>query len=315
MERLKYILIIIIVLFSTEAKIAEEAFAVEDDLYPETVEELSLKPVVFSALVPGAGQIYTGQYVRGGTIIAFEAITGLSALYWNREHKTRELVVDDLRDSLALYKRRMDGVQGERLDSLRRRYIHLSLNHSGAAHISTEALYRSYNALAWMTGGYIYSLFDAASGSGIFKEKNSPGNPVKAAWLAAIPGLGLGQLYNGQISKAGMIMMTQFSLGITALNYNRLMNNASRHYNILRDQNRDEYAFRNEFSSFWAAKYDAAFSNRNTFLWYSLAFYLYSILDAVVDAHLSDFNNKTGVRPDIAVDNSGVAFTLSFALR
>ena len=48
----------------------------------------------------------------------------------------------------------------------------------------------------------------------------------------------------------------------------------------------------------WTSKYNDAFHNRNTYLWYSLGCWLYGIVDAVVDAHLHDASTKMKLEPE-----------------
>jgi hypothetical protein len=47
------------------------------------------------------------------------------------------------------------------------------------------------------------------------------------------------------------------------------------------------------------------------YLWYSILFYFYGILDAVVDAHLHDAGAKMKLEPDLVPQNKQVGLTLT----
>lgn len=269
--------------------------------------------VVLSALLPGAGQLYSSQYVKGGIILAFEVVTAAVAHNWLAKSNVRRKSYQELIDSVHYYGAKgSDGALDEdELEVYRDRAVRFSIRADQADFSVREARYRAYSAFAWMAGGYVYSLSDALGHSGLI-DIEGPRDPALAAGLAAIPGLGLGQFYNGEFSKGGLVIMVQGSLAVVALNYHRLMQEASRNYGIMSHTQSEQHRFANEYGRYWKGKYDSAFSNRNTYLWYSLFFYLYSVVDAVVDAHLFDFPEKTRILPDLAVGNSGLGFSYSF---
>ncbi len=274
---------------------------------------VSMKGVTLSALLPGAGQFYTGHFVKGGTFLALEGIAGGTALYWHSEASRREGLISHYSDSSRAYLRLADGLEGEALDSMLYTAGRFSVLGERARFETDMARFTSYNALAWMIGGYVYNVMDALGESGALSHPGER-DPGRAGWLAAVPGLGLGQLYNGYPGKAGMVIMTQFSLGVMAYNHHRLMGRASEQYNLMRDSTSAVYAYRSEHLSYWKSRYDEAFSKRNTYLWYSLAFYLYSIFDSVVDAHLSDYMEKMGLQPDLAIGADEASVRITFKL-
>ena len=94
--------------------------------------------------------------------------------------------------------------------------------------------------------------------------------PKKAVVYSIIPGGG--QLYNGKKIKAALMfgaqfwMVYQFQTNRSAYN---LWDDGS--YMKLREYYRD---------------------NRNKYAWYSTFVYIYNLADALVDSHLSDFDEK-----------------------
>jgi hypothetical protein len=141
---------------------------------------------------------------------------------------------------------------------------------------------------------------DAAGSSGYFQNSEER-SPVVAGWLAAVPALGLGQLYNGKVGKAGMILMVQSALGVIALQNHRLMSQAEENANQLTDTRSFESRVpeARSYLAYWERNREQNFRTRNMYLWYSIFFYFYGVFDAVVDAHLHDFESRIQIEPDL----------------
>lgn len=256
---------------------------------------------VMSLLVPGGGQVYTGHYLKAGTFLALEAITGSVSYFWHKTSKVRsQEAYDLLREART----------GAGIDSARVFEKYLQMEHS-----VLEARYKSYNMASWMIGGYLFNILDALDASGVLKDGGYR-DPSVAAWLAAIPGLGLGQIYNGSLSKAGLVAMVQVSLGFVAYNYHRLMREAEKAMVFDKSKYSDneleiKSVINDEFNRSWESKRSSAFRNRNTYLWYSIFFYFYGIFDAVVDAHLHDYDEKMKIWPDLVPQGDGAQLLLN----
>lgn len=242
---------------------------------------------LYSAIVPGAGQFYTGHLIKGSAFVTLEVSTALVARFW---YTSAQEMLSKSSLSLALAPRAIDNNTSLLLQegAIMYRYD------------SRRSRYNMYNSLSWMIGGYVYNILDALNSSRHFKSDIEL-SAKKAAWLAAIPGCGLGQIYNGEISKAGVIMMTQASLAVIAVNEHRLMRRAEEH--LLRIETMHDSAqaaiISAKYKKDWESRQNNAFKNRNTYLWYSIFFYFYGILDAVVDAHLHDYDRKMRAYPDL----------------
>jgi hypothetical protein len=173
--------------------------------------------------------------------------------------------------------------------------------------------YTAYTAVAWAAGLHLYGFMDALELGGL-APRGLEKSPARAGFLAAVPFLGLGQLYNERPGKAGMMAMAQISLAVMSVTEQFLMDYSSDKYNEMRDPESAQNAYRSEYLSYWKSQHDRAFSRRNTYLWVSLFAYLYSIFDAVVDAHLSDYHEKIRVDPDLAFDLNGFKGSLVLTL-
>jgi hypothetical protein len=298
-------LLISIILFGTAHARINDSTGVPDTVsaVKKTSMEKTWNPVFtggLSAAIPGGGQFYTGHYIKAGSFLALEAITASVAVFWRRTEIGRNRDAESFRD--------LAGMKLSWSDSL------IMLEQSTLMRFDAlSARYTMYNSLSWMVGGYIYNILDAIGSSRYFvsdKEKS----PFKAAWLAALPGLGLGQIYNGSISKAGVIMMVQTSLGVKAFNEHRLMKEAEKHFTAalsIKDS-LDATPVADAWNDDWDSRRKTASRNRNSYLWYSLFFYFYTIADAVVDAHLHDYPQKIRAYPDLMPEQSAVRMNIDY---
>jgi len=253
-----------------------------------------------SAAVPGAGQFYTRHYVKGTAFILLEAISGSMAGYWYRTMNERMDEADEYEEVFELATEWNDRALKAEEWALKRSEVR-------------SARYSMYNALSIFVGGYVYNILDAVEKSGRFVSDEKR-NPAVAGSLAAIPGFGLGQMYNGAFSKAGMVMMVQSGLVVKAYNEHRLMKRAEAHHELaLAIVDSAGKAFvADKWNVDWESRRKTAFRNRNSFLWYSLFFYMYGILDAVVDAHLHDYPRKMRAYPDLVPQLSAVGLSFEY---
>jgi TM2 domain-containing membrane protein YozV len=279
---------------------------------PPAAHNINYTGVALSAIVPGSGQAYQSRYVMGGLFLAAEVTVAGFGVYWSDRAGFRRSEASRIRgisdslygqgwaagnDSALLYNAGLYSVIADEADFEAR-----------------AARHTAYNMLAWAVGLHLYNVLDALESGGL-TERGLEKGPTTAGFLAAVPFLGLGQFYNERPSKAGMIAMAQIGLALTAYNQHRLMSIASDKYNQMRDSTSSQYAYRAEHLSYWKSRYDKSFSDRNTYLWLSLAAYLYSIFDAVVDAHLSDFNTKIDLGTDLSIAPNGGAVRVTVGLR
>jgi TM2 domain-containing membrane protein YozV len=251
-----------------------------------------------SLILPGAGQLYTGHYVKAGFFLALEAIFGSMANFW------RQTAINDDAD---VKRWETAAADTDRVESSKcREESYLSYQQV------LEARYSAYNFLAWAIGAHLFNVLDGIGCSNYFQNSKEK-KPLTAALLASVPGLGLGQWYNGSLSKAGMVMMGQVSLGLMAYNSQRLMQRAEDNYQRLNAGKADTALGEKLFSAYsgeWSSRRYRAFINRNMYLWYSVFFYGYSLFDAVVDAYLHEYSKKMKIQPDLVLGNKQVNFTL-----
>lgn len=94
-------------------------------------------------------------------------------------------------------------------------------------------------------------------------------NPKNAFYFSLIPGLG--QVYNGKIIKAILFISLEYAA-----------------YDAW---NRNKYIFNNYDNGNYQLRKKRYLEKRNKYAWWMGFIYIYGMLDAVVDAHLSNFND------------------------
>jgi hypothetical protein len=255
--------------------------------------------IISSGIIPGSGQLLNRRFLKAGTFIALEAFTVSSAVFWNSNAQSRVEEYHKILSSIT--PKDSSFVRAEKLEEAH-----------GKKFQTLEAEYKRYNALTWAGGIYLYNLFDAFDLTGLYKD-NGKRNPGLAFGLAAIPGLGLGQIYNGSYSKAGLFIMTQVSLGMLAYNNHRLMRIAEQNFTRISDTTMTLPLIKSEYTPDWDGRRQTAMRNRNMFLWYSIFNYVIGMLDAVVDAHLHDYNEKMKIEPDLVPSESGTGLNLKLS--
>lgn len=247
----------------------------------------SLASVMAMGLLPGGAQFYTHHNVRGGFLLGLEL--GLAYEVFYNKPKQQQKRIDDARpsrDSAAYYTRRM--LSATQTDSVmhwqsRRNYHAGRVRYFNDKKLTEEDLRRS--ELAWLAGLHVYGLFDAY---GIWKNNQGRSyekREVKTAvWKAAlVPGLG--QIYNDEYGKAGLLYMAIIGSAVSLDSRQQMVNYyVLRHRTALYEKNSTEASETAEQLTFFRKK-------RNQYIWGLALFYLYSIADAAVDATLSDFDS------------------------
>jgi hypothetical protein len=273
-----------------------------------------------ASVIPGGGQVYTGHYIKAGLYMLAEAgvaLFGYQRLIWQKDYvryadslagirdvNAGKILVTVVktpkdRDTLITYDTAYPGIIPR-------------FDYELANFQVLQNKYLLQQCAAWMAGIYYYNLMDALHATRYFHDDGKR-DPSTAGLLSAIPFLGLGQIYNGELSKAGMIAMAQINMGFIAFNYQRLMTECEKQEEL--NPNSPEYNVFNgttgNYKNQWESKRKDAFKNRNMWLWYSLMFYCYNIFDAIVDAHLHDAGTKMKLEPDLVPQEQKIGLTMT----
>jgi len=240
-----------------------------------------------SFFFPGGGQFYTGHYVRGGFLFAFETALIYETFYnkfrqnrvFNENIRAYKDSVSFYSDLIALHSDSSDTSIWKEKEMLRTRILSKEQSKKRAS----KDLWTS--EFAWLAGLHIYGAFDAY---GIWRNNQGhntePHSAYSAVWRGAlVPGWG--QIYNHEYGKAGMLYMGLLG---SAISYNSRQKMVEYHLMNLHKakQAEDEVAIS-------IAEEDILFfrKKRNQYIWSITLFYLYSLADAAVDAMLHNFDN------------------------
>ena len=240
-----------------------------------------------SFFFPGGGQFYTGHYVRGSFLLAFEGALIYETFYNKfRQNRVFNENIRAYRDSVSFYK----NLIASHIDSLDTTDWRASEKMHAGILSKEQSKKRASKDLwtsefAWLAGLHIYGIFDAY---GIWKSNQGHNAEThyaaSAIWRAAlVPGWG--QIYNHEYGKAGMLYMGLLG---SAISYYSRQKMVEYHLMNLRRARRagDEQAM-------GIAEDDILFfrKKRNQYIWSTTLFYIYSLADAAVDAMLHDFDS------------------------
>jgi|WetSurMetagenome_2_1015567.scaffolds.fasta_scaffold00241_7 hypothetical protein len=302
--------------FGVEGKVQCRIPSADSSLYAKTdsggIAIMTYNPAVAlaaSMAFPGEGHFYTGHYFKGLLYLAAEVGVGIFG-YTQYVQASWLKHNADSAAALAAAHRNWTRPAGDTtmIDSA----FYFKLDADGARMEEKEVRNVVYQSLAWMAGIYYYNVLDALQCTNLFKN-DAKKSPATAMWLSAIPGLGLGQIYNGELSKAGMIFMVQANMAYLAVNYHLIMTECEKYEAAIDPSDKARYGlFNGAQRDRWENRRTTAFRNRNMWIWYSLAFYLYGIFDAAVDAHLHDAGVKMKLEPDLSPGNKEVGLRATF---
>jgi len=245
------------------------------------------KAATLSALVPGAGQIYGHHPVRGGFLMGLETLLGGLAIYSNlvdipnwRNQAKRAL---DSADILFREQGAATPAEAAELERRRREKITFARDRTQLA-AQQEDLANSQ--MAWALGLHAYGVLDAVEIAYLSRHQDSESRSVRGAMYRGMLIPGWGQIYNRRYGKFGMLWMAIGASAASAASrqemvdlLNDRLRTARRESGVgasaIGDLERDRTLYR---------------KRRNQYYWGMGVFYMYAILDGMVDASLADFD-------------------------
>lgn len=250
-------------------------------------ERKSLPLTLLFSILPGGGHYYSEHYVRGSFILAAElALTYEVFINKPLQQDRRFEQAKPYRDSVGKYTKAMlQTTSPEELSVLRtkrNRYANLVRGFNDKK-MEEEDLRKA--EMAWLVGLHVYNVFDAfgiwLNNQGHSVKKRSMG---KAMALALIPGVG--QMYNRDFGKAGLLYMGLIGAFTSIGTTQHLIDYYLERRRVVRGENDLEEEER------LSERITHYRKNRNQYIWGGAIIYLYSIGDAMVDALLSDFDSQ-----------------------
>lgn len=256
-----------------------------------------------AVLVPGGGQFYGGHPVRGSFLVGFETI--LLGLYLNthyvdlpRRDRTTRNYLDAANEALIQFSQNPSD-SGAKRDfqlntKLARDNASLRLQYADLAN----------SQLAWAVGLHVYGILDAVE---IVNRSHNPLPSDRSVGRAFLYGLvfpGGGQLYNGRYGKFGLLWMTLGASAVSANSRQNVVQNLNKSIAIARlegtpttDLEQDRQIFRRR---------------RNQYYFGAGLFYVYALMDGMVDAALSDFDGPSRYAVGPGYEPFSVVATISF---
>ncbi len=245
------------------------------------------KAVTLSAFIPGGGQFYGHHPVRGSFLLGLESVLfGLSlATYFGDLPRWDRQINGYLDSADAAVIRMGDPAQRIQAQFDLERWTGLARDRS-AVRLKQADLANS--ELAWGIGLHFYGLTDALEIAQQSRAGEAQVRSVRKAMFCGIFFPGGGQIYNGRYGKFGMLWM---GLGAAALS-------SWSRQNVVESLNRSVATARVEEVQGFASDLDELERDRtlfrkrrNQYYWGMALFYLYAVLDGMVDAALSDFDS------------------------
>lgn len=250
-------------------------------------EHNSLPLTMLFSILPGGGQYYTGHYVRGGFITGIEALL-IYEVYINKSWQKDRVYeqAKPFQDSVAMMTEAI--MRNPDRDSLPSLYEKRNEYATRVRELSDKKMEQEdlrYAENAWLFGLHLYGMMDAF---GIWYNNNYRSVELRDMKTALLLGLipGLGQMYNGEFGKAGLLYMGLIGAAASIRTSQNMVEYYLDRKHFLEKENSssEELDRVSERVTYYR-------KNRNQYIWGVALIYLYSLGDAVVDALLSDFDN------------------------
>ncbi len=247
----------------------------------------SLGLTMLLSILPGGGHYYTEHYVRGGFITGIEALLFYEVYINKAWQKDRVLEqAQPFRDSVSMYTkiiREMDNRDSLAYYQNKRNEYANRVREKSDKKMEQEDLRYAENA--WLFGLHLYGTMDAF---GIWYNNNYRSVELRSMTTALLLGLipGLGQMYNGEFGKAGLLYMGLIGAAASIRTSQNMVEYYldRKHFLESEQSSKEELERVKERVTYYR-------KNRNQYIWGLALIYLYSLGDAVVDALLSDFDN------------------------
>lgn len=241
------------------------------------------KAITLSALLPGAGQIYGSHPVRGGFLIGLETLLGGLAIY------SQLVDIPRWRDQA-----------GEALDSADHYFIRQSLYPDSAAlfesrrtrqiafarersQLASQQADLANSQIAWALGLHLYGVMDAAEIAYLSRHRESETRSVKRAMAYGLAFPGGGQLYNRRYGKFGMLWMAIGASAVSAYSRQQMVVLLNDRLRVARLEGSSTVTELEKDRTLYRKR-------RNQYFWGMALFYVYAVLDGMVDASLADFD-------------------------
>jgi TM2 domain-containing membrane protein YozV len=260
-------------------------------LYDWTVGTRSLsysKALTLSALLPGGGQIYGQHPVRGGFLIGLETLLLGLATYSNLVDipAWRDQAREALDSADALFQRE-GGLSPDSAASLERQRLDKVEFARQRTQLASQQQDLTRSQFAWAAGLHVYGILDAVEITYLSKHRDNKTRSISSALYRGMLFPGGGQLYNRRYGKFGLLWMTLGASAVSAYSRQEMVSLLNHRLSTARLENGSGQSLQVKELEKDRTLYR---KRRNQYFWGMSLFYVYAMLDGMVDAALSDFD-------------------------
>ena len=269
------------------------------------------KALTLSVLLPGGGQFYGHHPVRGGFLVGLETVLFGAAFstYFLDLPKWGHQTSQYLDSADAALERMADPTTATTAQTDFQKWVGLA---RGKSALRLRQADLANSEIAWAMGLHFYGITDAMEIVRQSHESDPPIRKVRSAMWRGLVFPGGGQLYNGRYGKFGLLWMGLGGATLSAWSRQNVVASLNRSVATARleeaqglssdltELDRDRTLYR---------------KRRNQYYWGMTLFYIYSVLDGMVDAALSDFDrpNRYALLPGLSpTGNISLLAQLSF---
>ncbi len=246
------------------------------------------KSLTYSALLPGGGQFYGHHPVRGSFLVGMETLLAGLAIssqfvdvpHWRKQARGAL----DSADALFLE----EGLTPEKAPDLEKR----RLEEVGFARKRTQLASQqedlANSEFAWAAGLHLYGVLDAMEIAYLSKHPDLHPRSIRGAMYRGMLFPGGGQLYNRRYGKFGMLWMTLGASAVSAYSRQEMVSLLNKRLLVARAEAPNGLS-----TTVTELEKDRTLyrKRRNQYFWGMGLFYVYAVLDGMVDASLSDFDS------------------------
>jgi TM2 domain-containing membrane protein YozV len=274
---------------------------------------LSTGKALAYGLLPGGAQFYGNHPVRGGFLLGLETLLfgfGLSSYLadlpkWNRD-------VDRYLDSAqALYEKGLVNDLSSKELAARLEWLGQARERAG---LRVRQADLANSEIAWGLGLHLYGMLDGQEivrqSHGRVQERRT----VSGAFWRGLLFPGGGQLYNHRYGKFGMLWMGLGASALSAWSRQQVVEFLNDMTRIARVEKTAGISTNTETKTLEDLDRDRTLyrKRRNQYFWGIGVFYIYSVMDGMVDAALSDFDKPDHFALGPGYEPMSLALTVNF---
>ncbi len=270
------------------------------------------KALAWSLFLPGGGQFYGGHPIRGSFLVGLEGILIGDGFF------SKKSFLDERRSDYYHYRQeasreyqRFADSAGQISLSQTQFYKNINLAREAEDLLVTQGDLGN-SEIAWGLGLHLYGILDAME---IVYRSRHPQGEKKSVRSALYRGLlfpGAGQLYNNRYGKFGLLWMGLSASAISAYSRQQVVDHFQERVQQAKQESSLNFASGRSSLTYLDNQLTLYRKRRNQYYWGIALLYIYSIMDAMVDAALSDFDAPNRYALEWGPEPTSLALTIKF---